>query len=126
MTRQSSCSDWPATISSRVIRPGVVTLLEHMATVREAASRETFDRVAHLLTTHLFTTQRQGELDKLLVVDNAVGSTRLAWLNNGPTEASAVAVKAEVGELLYLRSLDARTLDLSVLAAERRRFLAVG
>jgi TnpA family transposase len=106
-------------ISAQVIRPGVVTLLEHVATAREAASRETFDRVAHLLTT-----QRQGELDKLLVVDNAVGSTRLAWLNNGPTEASAAAVKAEVGKLLYLRSLDAHTLDLSVLPAERRRFLA--
>ncbi len=86
---------------------------------REAASGETFDRVVHLLTA-----QRQVELDKLLVVDNTVGSTRLARLGKGPTEASAAAVKAEVGKLLYLRGLDAHTLDLSVLPAERRRFLA--
>jgi hypothetical protein len=63
-------------------------------------------------------------LDKLLVVDDTVGSTRLAWINKGPTEASAAAVKAEVGKLLYLRGLDAHRLDLSVLPAERRRFLA--
>jgi hypothetical protein len=59
-----------------------------VATAREAASGETFDRVVHLLTA-----QRQVELDKLLVVDDTVGSTRLAWLNKGPTEASASAVK---------------------------------
>jgi len=44
-------------ISAQVIRPGVVTVLERVATAREAASGETFDRVVHLLTT-----QRQGEL----------------------------------------------------------------
>jgi hypothetical protein len=106
-------------VLARVIRPGVVKVLERVATAREAASGEAFDRVVHLLTA-----QRQIELDKLLVVDDTVGSTRLAWLNKGPTEASAAAVKAEVGKLLYLRGLDAHTLDLSVLPAERRRFLA--
>jgi TnpA family transposase len=106
-------------VSARVIRPGVIKVLERVATAREAASGETFDRVVHLLTD-----QRKVELDKLLVVDDTVGSTRLAWLNKGPTEASAAAVKAEVGKLLYLRGLDAHTLDLSVLPAERRRFLA--
>src|SRR5205809_955831 len=79
----------------------------------------TFDLVVHLLPA-----RRQVELDKLLVVDDTVGSTRLAWLSKSPTEASAAAVKAEVGKLLYLRGLDAHTLDLSVLPAERRRFLA--
>ena len=34
------------------------------------------------------------------------------------------AVKDELEKLAYLRGLDADTLDLSVLAAERRRFLA--
>jgi hypothetical protein len=45
-------------------------------------------------------------------------------LNTGPTEASAAAVKTEVGKLSFLRGLDAHTLDLSTLPAERRRFLA--
>jgi hypothetical protein len=41
-----------------------------------------------------------------------------------PVEASPAAVKAEVSKLEFLRGLDAHTLDLSVLPAERRRFLA--
>ena len=44
-------------ISARVIRPGVVKVLERVATAREAASGETFDRVVHLLTA-----QRQGRV----------------------------------------------------------------
>ncbi len=106
-------------ISSHVIRRGVVTLVGRVAKARAAASWETFDRVAHLLTR-----KRQEELDALLVVDAAIGTTRLAWLGRGPTEASAAAVKAELGKLRYLRSLDAHTLDLSTLPAARRRFLA--
>jgi hypothetical protein len=51
-------------ISSRVIRPGVVSLLEHVASARAAAERETHGRVAHLLTPSL-----TGELDGLLLVD---------------------------------------------------------
>ena len=39
-------------------------------------------------------------------------------------EASPAAVKAEVAKLEFLRQMGAHTLDLSVLPAERRRFLA--
>ena len=63
-------------------------------------------------------------MDGLLVTDAEIGTARLRWLNTGPTEASASAVKTEVRKLLFLRGLDAHTLDLSVLPAERRRFLA--
>ncbi len=70
------------------------------------------------------TEQRRAELDSLLVTNDEIGMARLRWLNTGPTEASAVAVKTEVRKLLFLRGLDARTLDLSTLPAERRRFLA--
>ena len=38
--------------------------------------------------------------------------------------ATPAAVKAELEKLAYLRGMDADTLDLSVLPAERRRFLA--
>ena len=50
--------------------------------------------------------------------------TRLRWLTTGPVEASPAGVKAEVGKLEFLRGLGADALDLSVLPAERRRFLA--
>ena len=106
-------------ISTRVIRPGPVTVIERVAHAREAARRETFDRLADE-----FTDQRCADLDNLLVNDPAIGTTRLRWLATGPVEASPAAVKAEVAKLVFLRGLDAHTLDLSVLPAERRRFLA--
>jgi len=42
----------------------------------------------------------------------------------GPTSSSPAAVKTELEKLAYLRRLDAHTMDLSMLPAERRRFLA--
>nr|WP_232330428.1 hypothetical protein [Nocardia fusca] len=60
----------------------------------------------------------------MLDVDPSIGVSRLRWLSTGPVEASASAVKAEVDKLGFLRNLGADTVDLSVLPAERRRFLA--
>ncbi|MEV4016081.1 hypothetical protein AB0J35_36840 [Nonomuraea angiospora] len=40
------------------------------------------------------------------------------------TDASATSVKTAIEKLIYLRNMDAHTLDMSALAAERRRFLA--
>lgn len=105
--------------SVRVIRPGVVRVLERVATARDRASFEAWVRVEHLLAPG-----RRVELDELLVVDPRLGRTRLAWLGVGPTQASPAAVKAELEKLAYLRTLDAHTLDLSAWPAERRRFLA--
>ena len=107
-------------ISERVVRPGVVHLLEHVAAARERARRETWTLLAHLLSD----SARRAELDALLVVDATLGRTPLAWLGAGPTTSSPAAVKAELAKLAYLRGLDAHTLDLSVLPARRRRFLA--
>ena len=106
--------------SSRVIRPGVVSLLERVATARDEARGETWTRVEHLLYP-----QRRGELDGLLVPDSELGGrTRLTWLVTGPTQASPAAVRGELEKLAFLRRMDAHSLDLSVLPAERRRFLA--
>lgn len=106
-------------ISARVIRPGPITVVKRVAHAREEARQETFDRLAHE-----FTDQRRAGLDGLLVVDSAIGMTRLRWLGKGPVEASPAAVKAEIAKLEFLRGMDAHSLDLSVLPAERRRFLA--
>jgi TnpA family transposase len=106
-------------ISARVIRPGPVTVVKRVAHAREKARQETFDRLAHE-----FTGKRRAGLDGLLAVDLAIGVTRLRWLGTGPVEACPAAVKAEIAKLEFLREMDAHTLDLSVLPAERRRFLA--
>jgi len=105
--------------SSMLVRPGIVKILERVATARERAREETWARVAPLLTP-----RRQAELDELLAVDPVLGRTRLSWLGTGPVAATPAAVKDELEKLAYLRGLDADTLDLSVLPAERRRFLA--
>ena len=97
----------------------MVTLSERVAAARAKAERETYDRLAHLLAD-----ARCSELDGVLVTDAEIGMAQLRWLNTGPVEASAAAVKTEVAKLLFLRGLDAHTLDLPVLPAERRRFLA--
>jgi hypothetical protein len=66
-------------ISGCVIRPGVVPLSRQVAATRAAATGETYERLAHLLTAGL-----REELDELLVVDADLGSTRLHWLSRGP------------------------------------------
>ena len=109
-------------MSVRVIRPGVVNILERVATARDRALAETWTRVEHLVQGE----RRRAELDGLLVVDPYLGRTPLAWLGTGPTQATPAAVKGELEKLAYLRRLDAHTLDLSVLPAERRRFLGGG
>lgn len=106
-------------ISARVIRPGPETVVRRVAHARTRAQRETYDRLARE-----FTPQRCKELDALLVVDPSIEMSRLRWLSTGPVEASATAVKAEVEKLVFLRNLGADELDMSVLPAERRRFLA--
>ncbi|MEU7688287.1 DUF4158 domain-containing protein [Streptomyces spectabilis] len=105
--------------SAKVIRPGVVGLLERVVAARTTAEAETHARVAHLLTG-----ERAAGLDGLLVLDATLRSSRLHWLGTGPVQASPNSVGGEVEKLVFLRGLDAHTLDLSALPAERRRFLA--
>ena len=105
--------------SSRLVRPGVVLVLERVATARKRARKETWERLEPMLTGFL-----RAELDGMLVPDPLLGRTRLAWLGMGPTSSTPAAVKGELEKLAYLRGMDAHTLDLSVLPTERRRFLA--
>jgi TnpA family transposase len=105
--------------SSRLVRPGVVSILERVAAARERAREETSARLAPVLIPRLC-----AELDGMLAVDPVLGRTRLSWLGTGPVSATPAAVKDELEKLAFLRGMDAHTLDLSALPAERRRFLA--
>ena len=100
--------------SSRLVRPGVVKILERVATVRDRAREET-----SVLLGPVLTEPRYAELDRLLLVDPVLGRTRLSWLGTGPVAATPGSVKGELEKLAYLRGMDADTLDLSVLPAER-------
>ncbi|SDG69828.1 Transposase and inactivated derivatives, TnpA family [Lentzea fradiae] len=105
--------------SAKVVRPGVVSLMEHIATVRRSAVGEVFGRVEHLLSG-----ARRAELDGLLAVEEGMSVSRLAWLHRGATSASPMAIRGELDKLRYLRGLDAHRLDLSGLPEARRRRLA--
>ena len=106
-------------ISAKVIRPGVVTLMEMVGAARAGAGELTFEQVAHLLTG-----QMRSDLDRLLQFDAGLGMARLAWLVKPAVEATASAVKTSIEKLEFLRAMDAHLLDLSMLPTERRRFLA--
>ncbi|WP_433258524.1 hypothetical protein ACQPYK_23795 [Streptosporangium sp. CA-135522] len=73
---------------------------------------------------HLLTGPMQADLDRLLMFDEELGMTRLAWLTRPAVEATATTVKGAIDKLRYLRGMDAHRLDLSMLPTERRRFLA--
>ena len=107
--------------SGRVIRPGPEWLSRRVAAAREVAKAEIYQRIEPVLNARL---ALRSELDGLLVVDADLGSTRLHWLRTGPTRPSPAAVKAELAKYAFLRGLDAHSVDLSMLPAERCRFLA--
>lgn len=104
-------------IATRTVRPGVVTLTQVVATARTTATTLTYERVTHLLTGQL-----TADLDLLLKVDAGLGMTRLAWLTTPAVDATPMAIKQAIDKLMWVRAMDAHTLDLSMLAAERRRF----
>ena len=106
-------------ISAKTIRPGVVILAKMVASARADARALTWELVEHLLTG-----QVSEDLDRLLRVDAGLGMTRLAWLTTPAVDATAAAVKTSIEKLVYLRGMDAHRLDLSMLPAERCRFLA--
>lgn len=105
--------------SQKVVRPGAISLMERIATVRKDAVAEVYARVEPLLDEHL-----RGELDGLLAVEQGMSISRLAWLHRGATTASPMAIRGELDKLRYLRGIDAHALDLSSLPDARRRRLA--
>jgi hypothetical protein len=105
--------------AAKIARPGVISLMERIAMVRQTATGEVFLRVEHLLSE-----ERRTELDALLVVEEGMTMSRLAWLHRGATSASPMAIRGELDKLRFLRGLDAHRLDLSALPDARRRRLA--
>lgn len=113
---QLAC-DWLR--AERIVRPSVDALTRRVASARDGARAETYQRLSALLRP-----PRPTQLDDLLDVDSDLGITRLAWLRRGATAATPEVVKAELDKLEFLRRHGADTLDLSPIPAGRRRLLA--
>lgn len=105
--------------ADRVVRPGITTLEGHVVRAREAAWRETYQRLEPLLDE-----QRKKLLDRLLVPEPSIGMTRLSWLRKGATSDSAGQILAAIRKITLLRRLGVDRWDLSVLNPNRLKFLA--
>ncbi len=106
--------------AERIVRPGLDRLMRTVSTARADARKEIRRRMDPELTP-----ERCDELDELLVTDPTLGVARLVWLGAGATSASSDAAKTEVAKLAYLEALGADRLDLSAIAPERLRQLAI-
>ena len=105
----------------RVDRPAVDRLMRLVASARERASEQTFERLALQLVPGV-----REILDGLLVPDPAVaGRTRHAWLRSRPTTVSAKAMHRELDKRAFLiETVRADRFDLSGLPPNRRAWLA--
>lgn len=103
----------------KTIRPGAVVMIRMVGSARAAAVELTYELVEPLLTDRFET-----ELDDLLVLNEGLGMSRLAWLGKPAVEATAGSVKRQMTKLEFLRAMGANQIDLGVLGGERRRFLA--
>lgn len=103
----------------RLVRPTAVRLERLVAHARQQAGEITFQRLAPLLTP-----ERQAFFDRLLVVDEDLGRSRLEWLRHGETANTPSAVLKALNKLAYLREMGIAGWDLSVLNPNRRQFLA--
>ena len=105
--------------SAKVIRPGAIVLAKMIGTARKGAGDLTAQLAGHLLTGEV-----RADLDRMLLVDEGLGMTRLEWLNSPARDASASSVKTAIDKLAWFRSIDAPRMDVSGLPNERGRFLA--
>jgi hypothetical protein len=89
-----------------------------VASARERAHEQTFERLAAQLTDAI-----RARLDGLLVTDG--GQCRHAWLRSRPTSVSARALRHELDKRAFLLGdLGAERFDLSSLPPNRRAWLA--
>ena len=105
--------------SEKIVRPGVTTIERMIATARSCAQTETFRRLEPLLTL-----ERQAFLDKLLVLDDQKGYTRLAWLRRNASNNSPAAILNAIAKLDFLKEQGVHEWNVSCLNPNRLRFLA--
>jgi len=83
---------------NRIERPAMDRLMRVVASARERAGEQTFQRLASQLTPAL-----REALDRLLVPDPVIaGRTRHAWLRSRPTTISAKAMHRELDKRVFL------------------------
>src|ERR1700722_622527 len=100
-------------------RPGVTLLERLVMAARERGHRETFHRLASF-----FPNERLVTFDSLLIREESLGRTPLAWLGHRAAANTSKAIVAELKKLDFLRVLGAAGWDLSEINPNRLKFLA--
>jgi TnpA family transposase len=105
--------------AEKIIRPGVTRIERLVMETRERGHRETFRRLASF-----FTEERLVKLDQVLVREEQLGRTSLAWLGERAAANTSKAIVAELKKLDFLRELGVTEWDLSTINPNRLKFLA--
>jgi hypothetical protein len=103
----------------RVERPGVTHLEKLIATARQRAQRETYRRLAPVLTRAC-----KARLDGLLIVDPAIGRSRLAWLQQSVASSTPPTALVTLEKRAFCRGWGVDRWDVSPLSPNRLKFLA--
>ena len=103
----------------QIVRPGITRLERLVATAREQAHAETFQR----LTPFLSSTQ-QAWLDSLLVPEPSLGWTRLAWLRQEATSHAASQILLTLEKICFLVEAGVPQWTLASLPPNRVKWLA--
>jgi len=102
----------------KVIRPTLYALERLVSSVREQARRQTYHLLHHILTNNC-----QEFLDRLLLVDEVKGKTLLTWLRQRAVSHSPDEICLTLEKIAFLESANVPEWDLSVLNANRLKFL---
>src|SRR5258708_16920600 len=105
--------------AEKIVRPGVTLLERLVMAARERGHGETFRRLVPL-----FTNERLTQFDSLLIREESLGRTPLAWLGQRAAANTSKAIVAELKKLDFLRGLGAAGWDLSEINPNRLKFLA--
>jgi hypothetical protein len=103
----------------QIVRPGLTRLERLIATAREHAHRETWQRLTPLLPP-----ERQAFLDALLTPEADTGRTRLSWLRQEATAHTAPQIVATLQTVAFLLERGVETWDLAGLNPNRVQWLA--
>jgi uncharacterized protein DUF4158 len=105
--------------AEKIVRPGITLLERLVMAARERGHTETFRRLVPL-----FTNERMTRFDSLLIREESLGRTSLAWLGQRAAANTSKAIVAELKKLDFLRGLGAAGWDLSEINPNRLKFLA--
>jgi len=105
----------------QIVRPGMTRVERLIATAREQAQAETFQRL-----TPWRTPARQTWLDGLLAPEPDVGRTRLTWLRQEATSHAASQILATLEKILFLKEAGVAQGVLADLTPNRLKWRAQG